>query len=32
MNTIKIGTLAKTCDVNIDAVRYYERKGLISPS
>ncbi len=31
MNTIKIGTLAKACDVNIDTVRYYERKGLISP-
>jgi len=31
MNTIKIGKLAKACDVNIDTVRYYERKGLISP-
>ena len=31
MSTIKIGRLAEVCGVQIDTVRYYERKGLISP-
>lgn len=31
MSTLTIGKLAKACDVKIDTVRYYERKGLINP-
>ncbi len=26
---MKIGELAKRCDVNIDTIRYYERQGLL---
>lgn len=26
---MKIGELAKRCDVNIDTIRYYERQGLM---
>lgn len=29
MTTLKIGQLAKAAKVNIDTVRYYERRGLI---
>lgn len=29
METITIGTLAKRADVNIETIRYYERRGLI---
>jgi MerR family mercuric resistance operon transcriptional regulator len=29
MNTLTIGKLAKKTDVNIETVRYYERRGLI---
>ena len=29
MTTLKIGQLAKAANVNIDTVRYYERRGLI---
>ncbi len=28
---LTIGKLAKSCNVNIDTVRYYERKGLLLP-
>ena len=31
MPTLSIGKLAKTCDVKVDTVRYYERVGLLSP-
>lgn len=31
MSTLTIGKLAKSCDVNIDTVRYYERMGLLMP-
>lgn len=31
MSTLKIGKLAKSCDVKIDTVRYYEKMGLIVP-
>jgi MerR family mercuric resistance operon transcriptional regulator len=31
MSTLTIGKLAKTCDVKVDTVRYYERKGLLLP-
>ena len=31
MSGLSIGKLAKTCEVKIDTVRYYERKGLILP-
>ena len=31
MTTLSIGKLAKACGVNIDTVRYYERKGLLAP-
>jgi len=31
MSTIAIGKLAKAGHVNIDTVRYYERKGLLMP-
>ncbi|RDX37286.1 heavy metal-responsive transcriptional regulator [Kangiella sp. HD9-110m-PIT-SAG07] len=31
MNRLKIGDLAKSCNVSIDTVRYYERKSLITP-
>lgn len=31
MVTLTIGKLAKSCDVKVDTVRYYERLGLISP-
>ncbi|MEO6075342.1 MAG: MerR family transcriptional regulator, partial [Dokdonella sp.] len=26
---MKIGELARRCDVNIDTIRYYERQGLL---
>lgn len=29
MNTLSIGTLAKECQVNIETIRFYERKGLL---
>ena len=29
MTTMKIGQLAKEADVNVETVRYYERRGLI---
>ena len=29
MTTLKIGQLAKAANVNVDTVRYYERRGLI---
>jgi Zn(II)-responsive transcriptional regulator len=29
METLTIGQLAKKADVNIDTIRYYERRGLI---
>ena len=31
MTTIAIGKLAKSCGVNIDTVRYYERQDLLLP-
>ena len=31
MENLTIGRLAKRCDVNIETVRYYERRGLIPP-
>ena len=31
MQTIPIGQLAKSCDVNIDTIRYYERQDLLLP-
>ena len=31
MPTIAIGKLAKSCGVNIDTVRYYERQDLLLP-
>ena len=31
MSTLTIGKLARTGDVRVDTVRYYERMGLISP-
>jgi len=31
MRTFAIGQLAKACGVNIDTVRYYERKALLLP-
>lgn len=31
MSTLTIGKLAKACDVKVDTVRYYERKGLLLP-
>ena len=31
MSTMKIGRLAKLTGVNIDAIRYYERHGLLPP-
>lgn len=30
--TLTIGKLAAACDVNIDTVRYYERKNLLLPT
>jgi len=32
MAELSIGKLAKACGVNIDTVRYYERKGLLTPT
>lgn len=32
MNSYKIGEIAKFAEVNIETIRFYERKGLISPS
>jgi len=29
--TYSIGQLAKSCEINIDTVRYYERIGLLLP-
>ena len=29
--TLSIGKLAKSCEINIDTVRYYERIGLLLP-
>jgi len=31
MTTLTIGKLATTCDVNIDTIRYYERKNILTP-
>jgi len=31
MTTITIGKLASTCEVNIDTIRYYERKKILTP-
>ena len=31
MDTLTRGRLAKRCGVNIEAVRYYEKQGLIGP-
>lgn len=31
MSTYKIGEIAKLCAVNIETIRFYERKELISP-
>jgi DNA-binding transcriptional MerR regulator len=28
-SSMKIGELARRCDVNIDTIRYYERQGLL---
>ena len=32
MTTLTIGQLAKACEVNIDTIRYYERKNILAPS
>jgi MerR family copper efflux transcriptional regulator len=32
MSTLTIGKLAKSCNVKVDTIRYYETKGLIAPS
>ncbi|HFB54693.1 MAG TPA: heavy metal-responsive transcriptional regulator [Hellea balneolensis] len=32
VSTLAIGQLAKTCGVNIDTVRYYERQDLLLPT
>ncbi len=29
MNTLSIGTLARECQVNIETIRFYEKKGLL---
>jgi len=31
MTTLTIGKLASSCSVNIDTIRYYERKNLLNP-
>lgn len=31
MNTYKIGEIARLSNVNIETIRFYERKGLVSP-
>jgi len=31
MTTFTIGQMASACNVNIDTIRYYERKDILSP-
>lgn len=31
MKTLTIGKLASACEVNIDTIRYYERKNILNP-
>ncbi len=31
MTILTIGKLAKSCDVKVDTIRYYEQKGLLEP-
>ncbi|VAW01727.1 Transcriptional regulator, MerR family [hydrothermal vent metagenome] len=31
MSSMTIGKLAKSCEVKVDTVRYYEQKGLVLP-